>query len=250
MNGKFNKVLCVLFALIVCSSFVVTAFAAESVSVGIEASVKLSGTLPATSESFVIVMKSVDTGNESICTINGEGTGAFDKLTFSKPGKYKFTVKQKAGSNPDCTYDNAVYNVTITVFNSDNSYDFKVAATVYKDGVSEKQDSIVFANVYKTVTTKEHVTGEVVTEVPKTTEPASESGSTKTEESVSNTEPQSTQASQSTEEATTAKADESNDSRPNTGDNSRMPLWVVMFVIGLVLISGSLVVLMPKKRDL
>lgn len=232
---KLNKVLCVLFALVMCCSFAVTAFAAEPVSVRLEADVRLSGDVPQNPEEFVLVLTNVKTEQESRCTVKGDGTGVFDRLTFDNVGVYKYTVRQQKGSNPDCTYDDTVYYLTVTVFNSNKEFDFNVAATVYKDGADEKQDAIVFENIYKTKTAEEPTTEEPTTETP-TTEPTQK------------TEPSTTEPYGPTEK-TTAEDKPSPHDNPNTGDNSRMPMWMVMFAVGFVFVSGSLVALIPKKKD-
>ena len=210
MKRKLNKVLCIIFALLMCCIYGVTAFAAESVSVNVDVNVKLTGEVPKTPEKNVFVLRSVDTGREFTCTVNGEGKGTFEGVTFDKAGIYNFVLTEQEGSNPDCSYDKTVYYLTITVYYNEDSYDFEIAAKVFKDGADEKQDSIVFENVYKEITTEKVTTKEKITE--------------KTE-----------------------NKDEPDN--PNTGDNSGMPMWLGLFAISFVFTAGAFIVLVPRKKD-
>ena len=47
--------------------------------------------------------------------VNGSGTGAFDTITFTKAGTYKFRIQEEAGSDLGYTYDDAVWTLTIQV---------------------------------------------------------------------------------------------------------------------------------------
>ncbi|MBP9987870.1 MAG: hypothetical protein KBT46_00060 [Ruminococcus sp.] len=225
MKRKLNKVLCIIFALLMCCICGITAFAAEPVSVNVDVEVKLDGAKPDTPEEYLLVLKSVDTGREYVCTVNGENKATFD-ISFSNVGVYNYTVTQKKGNNANCTYDDTVYYLTITVFYGNNSYDFDIAAKVYKDGVDEKQDAIIFENIYKEVTTQ-----------------------STTEKSEERTEPitkvVTEKPSAATENVTTAQTHQN----PNTGDNSGLPMWLGLFAIGIVFAASSFIVLVPKKKD-
>lgn len=229
MKRKLNKVLCIFFALLVCCLCGVSAFAAEPISVKIDVETKLNGSVPKTSEDYVFVLKSSETGKEITCTVNGEGKGTFEGLTFNKVGVYNFVVTQQKGSNTDCVYDDTVYYLTVTVFYNENSYDFDIAAIVYKDGVDEKQDSIIFENTYKEVVTEETTTEKVTEET--TIESTTEKVTEKTQPS-------------SEKEATTEDTD-----NPYTGDNSKMTMWLSLFGVGVVLVVGAFIVLVNKKKD-
>ena len=47
--------------------------------------------------------------------VNGSGTGAFDTITFTKAGTYKFRIQEEAGSDLGYTYDDAVWMLTVQV---------------------------------------------------------------------------------------------------------------------------------------
>lgn len=224
MWEKFNKTLCIILMLLLCCSFSTAAFAASPVSVSLEVSTVLSGAQTEDDETFEFVLMSLDTGDEFFTTVDGAGTAKFDKLTFNQVGVYKYTVRQTQGVNPNCTYDSTIYYVTISVFNSQNGYDFRISATVYKDGADEKQDSIVFENIYKAVTTEPTEPAE-----PDTTVPSSVSEET----------------SNITQEASTSVTN----NNPNTGDNSGLQMWVVLFAVGFIFVVGALIILAPKKKD-
>lgn len=225
MKRKFNRVLCIIFALLVCCLCGVTAFAAEPVSVNIGAEVKLRGAVPESPENYVLILRSVDTGEEIICNVNGEGKANFEGLVFDRAGVYNYIVTQQKGENSDCIYDDTVYYLTVTVFYAEDSYDFDIAAKVYKGGIDEKQDSIVFENIYKEITT------EVTTEA-----------TTKTEDITKVTK---------VTEKTTEKVieDVDNGDTPYTGDNNRMQMWIGLFAIGFVFVVGAGIVLVAKKKD-
>ncbi len=223
MRKKFNKLFCIILMLLLCCSFSTAAFAASPVSVSLEVSTVLSGT-QTESETFEFVLTSLDTGDEFFTTVDGAGTARFDRLTFNQVGVYKYTVRQTQGVNPNCTYDSTIYYVTISVFNGHDGYDFRMSATVYKDGADEKQDSIVFENIYKTVTTEPTEPTE-----PDTTVPSSVSEET----------------SNITQEASTSVTN----NNPNTGDNSGLQMWVVLFAVGFIFVVGALIILAPKKKD-
>lgn len=223
MKKKFNKVFCIILVLLLCCSLSAMAFAASPVSVSLEVSTVLSGTPAEESETFEFVLTSLDTGDEFFTTVDGAGTARFDRLTFNQVGVYKYTVRQTQGVNPNCTYDSTIYYVTISVFNGQNGYDFRMTATVYKDGADEKQDSIVFENVYKAVPTEPTKPSE-----PDTTVPSNVSEET----------------SSITQEASTSVT-----KNPNTGDNSGLQMWIVLFATGFIFVVGALTILVPKKRD-
>ena len=64
--------------------------------------------------------------------VNAEnGSVAFDAITYTKPGTYKYTVKEKAGTVAGVTYSTQVLNVTVKV--TDNAGQLE-ATVEYPDG--------------------------------------------------------------------------------------------------------------------
>ncbi len=72
--------------------------------------------------------------------VNADGSFAFDAMTYTNVGTYKYTVKEVKGSIAGITYDETVYNVTVEV--TDNG-EGKLVAKV------TGADSITFTNKYK-----------------------------------------------------------------------------------------------------
>lgn len=157
MFSKMKRFFVTLLVLVISISlFVMPAQAAEKkATVEIPVSVKLSGTLPAVSETFQIQLKADNASfpmpkgaANSIYTlpIVGAGSGEFS-ITFNDLGIYSYTISQKAGSNNKCFYDETVYEMTVYVTNAaDGGFETNVA--IYKKGESEKLDNVVFNNRY------------------------------------------------------------------------------------------------------
>ena len=133
--------------------FAPTALAAENPSVAISATVKLTGTLPATPGSFPIKLSANELSNPmpvgslngiSTMIVNGAGTVTFPEITFAKVGIYKYTIWQQSGSDPDCQYDTTIYHLTIFVTNADGG-GLETTSVIY-DGETEKCPAVVFHN--------------------------------------------------------------------------------------------------------
>lgn len=71
------------------------------------------------------------------------GSISFKKLTFTKPGVYTYTVREKAGTISGVTYDTTVYHYTVTVT---EGVDGKLTAKVTADAPDGK---VVFKNTYE-----------------------------------------------------------------------------------------------------
>ena len=151
MKRKFNKILCIMFALLLGVSQCVVAFAGgvDPVTITPEACVKVTGNAPETSEDFLIVFKADGSDISENYTVNGEGTVKLTPLTFEKPGIYNYTITQQKGTNSNCSYDESVYRLKITVLYSEAPYRLIINAALRKDGVDGKSDSITFENNYK-----------------------------------------------------------------------------------------------------
>lgn len=148
----------VLSAILGLSIFAVPVQAAEVTTPLPDVEIILDGTAPETEEEYVVVLQADDAANPMpagakdgvyTMTVEGEGRNALPQITFNDLGKYEYTIWQEAGDNEDCTYDESVYNMLITVTNNDTYDGYNVVVALYKEGETEKQDTIVFENVYE-----------------------------------------------------------------------------------------------------
>lgn len=130
------------------------AMAAENPGVEISATVALSGTLPATPESFPIKLSADEVSNPmpegslngvSTMTITGAGTVTFPKITFARVGIYNYTIWQQSGLDPDWIYDTTIYHLTVFVTNAAGG-GLEVVTVLHRDGETEKSPAILFNN--------------------------------------------------------------------------------------------------------
>ena len=103
----------------------------------------------ATAERFTITLTPED-GAPAPATdmvqIKGSGTASFTGLTYTAPGDYQYTVRQRAGGTAHMTYDATVYTVTVRVTNQpDGGLGAEIWAT---GGSSEKTGLLLFQNRY------------------------------------------------------------------------------------------------------
>ena len=78
--------------------------------------------------------------------VTGAGEASFS-ISYDELGIYKYTVKQKAGSAANWTYDDTVYNVDVYVLRDEETDTAEPLVIVYaSDGT--KAD-LVFNNTYK-----------------------------------------------------------------------------------------------------
>lgn len=104
-----------------------------------------------------------DTDNLMTATVTNGNTDkvfAFDNVTFTKPGTYKFQIAETKGTLGGVTYDAHVTNVTVVVTDTDADnngiMDGKLVATVTYDNSSATSDAdkavtdaAAFTNTYK-----------------------------------------------------------------------------------------------------
>lgn len=86
------------------------------------------------------------TGSE-VKADEGDGTLAFDKLTFDRAGVYTYTVTEQDGDLGGVTYDRTVHTVTVTVTEDAKTHRL-VAAVSYSDGEGG-EEGILFRNTYR-----------------------------------------------------------------------------------------------------
>ncbi len=143
----------------VCMMAAVPAFAADNPEVSIPVKVSLSGTLPSPAEDYTIELKAdndaypmPEEDDTYTMTIKGADTKNLPAISYDKVGVYKYTIRQIAGSNKDCTYDDSVYSLTVYVTFAEKGGTLEATAVLYKGTEGDKLSAAEFKNVYKTVT--------------------------------------------------------------------------------------------------
>ena len=81
--------------------------------------------------------------------VSADGSFSFDEISFSKVGTYKFTVTQNDKGAAGYTYDDASYEVTVTVELDKATNTLKKTIIYTKDYVDEVRE-VVFNNTYAT----------------------------------------------------------------------------------------------------
>lgn len=93
-------------------------------------------------------------GRETVAATgtNGkDGNVSLGAVTYTKPGDYTYTVREKAGKNPGITYDTATYQVVVHVTDAG---DGTLSASV------EGPEKIIFNNTYEVKSTDVSVTAQ------------------------------------------------------------------------------------------
>lgn len=119
--------------------------------VSIPVIVEMSGSAPEDTEFEVILTgENQDTPmpEQSIGTIRGNEKFYFGPISYTVPGDYHYTVKQKAGNALSFTYDTSIYEVTVRVINQEHG-GLEAEIWACRQGESEKQDAIRFMNKYQ-----------------------------------------------------------------------------------------------------
>ena len=83
--------------------------------------------------------------------VNGSGTKAFDTITFTKAGTYKFQIKEEAGSDLGYTYDDAVWTLTVQVDDIGGALQVTNNDVTYQSNdttVEPNNEKAVFVNEY------------------------------------------------------------------------------------------------------
>ena len=159
MKSSLSRITLALMALLLCLIALMPEALAEPLSIQLGAQVTLEGTLPDPAEAYVIRMTADDPenpmpngqkGGSYDLTITGADSALFPAMTFDSLGIYKYTLAEIAGTNEDCTYDARTYQLTVSVVNSEKGgYDIEVA--LRENGKTEKTNTVLFHNVYKTI---------------------------------------------------------------------------------------------------
>ncbi|NLC39998.1 MAG: hypothetical protein GX763_03655, partial [Clostridiaceae bacterium] len=89
---------------------------------------------------------------------DANGKIIFSEITYTATGEYRYTIQEISGDLGGVTYDDTVYDVTVTV--TDNR-EGQLSAAINYGGEAE---SAVFNNTYTTTSVKAEITGEKILE--------------------------------------------------------------------------------------
>lgn len=142
-----------------------------------------------------------------------DGAVQFDELSFDKPGTYEYTISEEKGDDATITYDDTVYNVTVTVADSGEGY---LTASVDFGG-----ETPAFTNVY--------TAPEEPTEEPAKPADNSNKGETPKADKIQKEEPAKTTTVQ-------------------TGDSSPIMMTVIVMAAALVAIIAAIVVMFRRRN--
>ena len=144
MIKKMASILCTA-ACLLALSFAAFAAEAKTVNAEIPVTAKLGGTVLIRAEGA-----SPEAAEQKLVIPADPGKGTFH-LTFTEPDKYSYRIWQEKGADPDVTYDETVYTVTLMVL-ADEAGNLSYI-TVFADGTSVKPSEVAFENRRKSTTT-------------------------------------------------------------------------------------------------
>ena len=148
-----------LTVLLLLTACVVPALAAASVSVSLPVTVRVSGKVPATAEYVSIVLEAADDANPMPGNAAG-GTyklrmragseSAFPEIVYTRPGTYRYTVRQNRGNVAGCTCDASLFVVDVCIAPGDDGL-YPVIVVQENEGTT-KLGGITFRNTYRDAT--------------------------------------------------------------------------------------------------
>lgn len=157
MKKMIKKISAAVFLALLClAGLPLNASASEKTEVKIPLSVNLTGEEPIKSEdyTFRLTPESSRTPMPEGCrgscdiTVNGKGTAVFPAIGYTVPGIYGYIVKQMPGNNDQCTYDDTIYYVRVTVSNAENG-SLETSLSAHRDEqMADKKQMIEFDNIY------------------------------------------------------------------------------------------------------
>ena len=157
MKKIIKKVSAAVFLVLLClAGLPLNASASEKTEVKIPVSVKLTGAEPVKSENYTFRLTPESSrtpmpeGCKGSCdiTVSGNGTAMFPAIAYTVPGIYGYAVRQVAGDNELCTYDDTVYYVRVTVTNAEEG-GLKVSVSAHRNAqMADEKQTIEFENTY------------------------------------------------------------------------------------------------------
>lgn len=116
----------------------------------------ITGDTPKKSDAFTFKLQALNdapmpqgsVNGEKYITINGQGQNTFGSITYYKAGTYKYTITETEGVISGYTYDASIYNLTVTVTESNKK--LTIQSAVYSKLNDSKPHSIAeFTNKYE-----------------------------------------------------------------------------------------------------
>lgn len=130
--------------------------AAVPVTAEIPVQISMAGEVPDSETFYDVVLTAASASNpmpsdssDGSCrrTVPGNGMLNF-VIQYDRPGVYSYQVAQLPGTDSMCTYDDAVYNVTVSVLSRPDAYVLDAVVKAERLGFDGEKSSIVFTNVY------------------------------------------------------------------------------------------------------
>ena len=119
-------------------------------------SIQSTGETPLPKETLTVELEAVDNAplpEVTTLEITDGETGSFGPISYTKPGYYVYTVRQRAGVNTRGTYDETVYYLRVSVVWDNDKLVARMAVHTQADLMDEKVSSITFNNRYKAIET-------------------------------------------------------------------------------------------------
>lgn len=134
-----------------------TAFADDTVEVLLPEEVDVVGNVPTEKNVYKLVIEAEESGNPMpegsvdgvfVLVLNGPSDSFFPEIIFDHVGIYNYTVYQLKGNDSECIYDDTVYDLKITVVNSDSGDGLEANVAVTNEDTSAKVAEVEFVNKY------------------------------------------------------------------------------------------------------
>jgi pilin isopeptide linkage protein len=273
--------------LLITGVFPFQAFATElatqdsnSANVAFEVILEIGGDTPKNDASFTFVLDADENApvpDSYYANREGAGVAKFDKITFTSPGKYHYSITQKNNGVANYTYDNSVYSVNVNVSYNQNSQLVATYSVSNEKVIGSKVDEMLFVNKYTApvsttaslddvatleediaVETTSSIENKSSTENTSSTETTTSIGTTSFSETTSSEETtvigkitQTTEPSITTTEITTNSSNTvttANKSSPRTGDETNNIPWIVLLCVVLIGMIGCFVYLKFAKN--
>lgn len=152
MNKKSYTIPMLLLILLLSLTLLpLSAFALTPASATLPVSVRVNGSAPMENYRFRLTPRDkapMPAEGQEYCEISCTGARyvSFPTVIYPTVGIYHYTVSQIPGSYPGAQYDDRVYDVTVTVSNSEDRSGLSAAISVRNDG--KKYEAAEFTNAY------------------------------------------------------------------------------------------------------